>query len=98
MENTTQQNQYFNFEIYTCNDAPVKEGIYKGAKIGEISGWDIKMVSVKADTKQEARQELKKYPLFDCIILFNFQHKENETANFLVTETYPEFKIIERIN
>ena len=93
-----EQNKYFNFEVYTFNDVEVTEGVYKGAKIGEVSGWNIKMVSVKANTKDEAKKELKNYPLFDCIILFNFEHKENETAKFLNCQCYPNFEILERIN
>jgi len=76
--------KYFNFEIYTIDP------------ITKTTGWDIKMVSVKADSIETARKEIKDLPNFDCIILFNFSHEENETARFLFTENYPIFKIIER--
>lgn len=52
--------QEVNFEVYT-----------KNPKTGEL-GWDIKFVSVVAKDKGEAKQMLAKWPLFDCIILFNY--------------------------
>lgn len=79
-------NTYFNFEIYIYNNDMT------------ISGWEIKMISVKADTKTQAKELLKKYPLFDCIILFNFQHNENENFNYLETENYEHFKILKKFN
>ncbi len=78
-------NKYFNFEIYTKDPNTL------------TCGWDIFCVSVKAETKAEAKENLKKYPFFDVIILFNFEHNEQEIANFLETELYPNFKIIKRI-
>jgi hypothetical protein len=78
-------NTYFNYEIYTYNNDMT------------ISGWDIKTISVKADTKAEANEKIKNYPLFDCCILYNFMSKENETAQFLETECYPHYKVINRI-
>lgn len=80
------KNLYFNFEIYTCNPKNPKEG-----------GWDIMSVSVKAETKVEAREKLKNFPLFDVVILFNFQHEEEEDANFLTTELWPKYKVLERM-
>lgn len=77
-------NTYFNFEIYTSDP------------ITGTSGWDIQMVSVKAETKLEAKEKLKSYPNFDVIILFNFYHKENETADFLQTQNYPEYQVLKR--
>ncbi len=79
------QNKYWNFEIYTSDP------------VTGTTGWEIENVSVKAETKAEAREQLKKYPNFDCIILFNFEHKENEVADFLETECYPTFKITKRM-
>jgi hypothetical protein len=76
--------QYFNFEIYTSDP------------ITGATGWEIKSVSVKAETKQQARENLKNFPLFDVVILFNFEHKEKETHNFLITELSPEYKVIDR--
>lgn len=61
-------NTYYRFEIYTFNDVEVNEGIYKNAKIGTISGWDIQIVGVKANNYKEAKEKLKNYPLFDCVI------------------------------
>jgi hypothetical protein len=78
-------NKYYNFEIYTIDP------------ITGTTGWDIHMVSVKAQTLLEARTNLKDYPNFDCVILYNFSHSEDESADFLVTESYPEFKILNRI-
>lgn len=76
---------YFNFEIYTSDPST------------GTTGWDIFMVSVKADTYEEAIINLKKFPNFDCVILFNFvREEEEETADFLVTENWPTFKIIDR--
>lgn len=78
-------NKYFNFEIYTCDP------------VSGTTGWDIKMVSVKATTKTEARETLKSFPDFDVVILFNFEHTEEENSVFLVTECWPEFKILSRL-
>lgn len=50
----------FNFEVYT-----------KHPKTGE-TGWDLKFVSVIADTKEEAKEYLKQWPLFDCIITHDY--------------------------
>lgn len=50
----------WNFEVYTCNPITGQEG------------WDLIFVSVFADNKQEAKDNLKKFvPDFDEIILFN---------------------------
>jgi hypothetical protein len=50
----------YNFEVYTCNP-----------QTGEC-GWDIKMVSVFADSMKAAKQALKDaVPHFDEIILNN---------------------------
>ena len=64
-------NKYFNFEIYTSDP------------ISGTTGWDIEMLSVKANTKQEARLKLKDYPNFDVIILFNFHMKKMKQMIFL---------------
>jgi len=66
-------NCYYNFEIYTCNK-----------KTGE-TGWDIHYVDVKAETRAQARENIKKYPYFDCVILFNHKTTIDETADFLQT-------------
>jgi hypothetical protein len=84
MKTNNNMNTYFNFEIYT---ACPKTG---------VSGWDIKNVSVKAETRKEAREKVKTFPYFDCIINFNFEHKENETVNFLIADHYPTYKIIKK--
>ncbi len=47
------------FEIYTVNPE-TKEG-----------GWDIVNVIVPAISTTDAREKIKKYPLFDCIITMN---------------------------
>jgi hypothetical protein len=77
--------KYFNFEIYTSDP------------VTGTTGWKIEMVSVKSETIQEARIKLKDYPFFDCIILFNYSHQENQTADFLVIQDYPKFKILKKI-
>lgn len=79
-------NQYFNYEIYTCHP------------ITGITGWEIETISVKGRNKEEARELIKSYPNFDVIILFNFKHKEDETAKFLIADHYPKYKIIDRID
>jgi hypothetical protein len=78
-------NKYFNFEIYTSDP------------ITGTTGWEIEMVSVKAETKIDAKEKLKDYPNFDVIILFNFSHEEEEKSSFLQTQNYPEFKILKRL-
>jgi hypothetical protein len=78
-------NKYYNFEIYTSDP------------ITNTTGWEIEMLSVKANSMQEAKLKLLEYPNFDVIILFNFSHEENEIHNFLVTTNYPNFKIIKRL-
>jgi hypothetical protein len=78
-------NKYYNFEIYTSDP------------ISGTTGWEIEMLSVKAETKQDAKEKLKDYPNFDVIILFNFSHEEDENSDFLVTENYPNFKILKRL-
>ena len=47
------------FEIYTIN-AETKE-----------TGWDIEHIVVLADDADQAREKIKNYPLFDCIITMN---------------------------
>lgn len=51
---------YRPFEIYVCNDKPE---LYFGkmAAAGSILGWDIRHVFCTP-------QQIKNYPLFDCII------------------------------
>jgi hypothetical protein len=78
-------NQYFNYEIYTCDP------------ITGTTGWEIQNISVRAETRKEARELIKNYPNFDVIILYNFEHKEAETAKFLIADHYPDYKIIDRI-
>ena len=51
----------YNFEVYTCHPTT-----------GE-SGWEIEFPDVVAVSKKEARLLLKRWPLFDCIILFNHE-------------------------
>jgi hypothetical protein len=59
----------FNYEVYTCNP-----------QTGE-RGWDIKMVSVFAEDKTEARQNLKQFvPHFDVDILFNWCTDPNDAS------------------
>ena len=64
-------NTYFNFEIYTIDPLTGQ------------TGWEIICVSVKAENKAEAKEKLKQFPNFDCIITFNYEHKEYETSEFL---------------
>ncbi len=54
------QDKAYNFEIYTCDEVT-----------GE-TGWNIHYVSVVADSKSSAKEKLKEYPHFDCVILFNY--------------------------
>lgn len=72
MNTKTRLLKAFNFEVYTCNYAEVTEGLYKGSKAGEITGWDIKFPTVFATDYNEAKEVLKTIPYFDCIILFNY--------------------------
>lgn len=60
--NTSANNiKEYNFEVYT-----------KHPTTGE-TGWDIKFASTFAESKEQAKQQLKdSYPNFDCFILFNF--------------------------
>jgi len=78
-------NKYFNFEVYTSDP------------ITKTTGWEITTLSVKAESKQEAKEKLKDYPNFDVIILYNFFHEEEESSNFLQTQNYPKFKILKRL-
>ena len=77
--------KYYNFDIYVM-DIVTKQ-----------TGWEIEMVSVKAGNINLAKILLNNYPNFDCVILFNFEHNEDETADFLKTENYPKFKILKEI-
>ena len=79
-------NKYFNFEIYTIDP------------ITGTAGWEINMVSVKADTKLLAKNKLYDYPNFDCVILYNFEHEAVESADYLLTDNYEGFKILKRID
>lgn len=65
--------QEFNYEVYTLNP-----------DTGE-TGWDIKFVSVIAPDSKTAKSYLKQWPLFDCIILHNYETPFSE-------EQYVEFK------
>ena len=61
--NTLWEKGYRPWEIYTCNETPVKYfGELKQA--GEISGWDIKHIFA-------TREAIKTYPFFDCIIMMD---------------------------
>jgi len=67
-----------NFEVYT-----------KNPKTGE-EGWEIEMVSVIAYSTYHARQILKKWNLFDEVILFNFSAplaESNEAGLYTLNET-----------
>lgn len=77
------QNLYFNYEIYTIDP------------ISKQDGWDIECVSVKANSRIEARDKLNQYPYFDCVILLNYQSIENETCDFFTTDRHnkPERRI-----
>lgn len=79
------KNKYYNFEIYTSDP------------VSGQSGWDIKMVSAKGNSYKEARERLKDFPHFDVVILYNHEHEEEKTSDFLVVENYPKFKILEAI-
>ena len=85
----------FNFEIYTCNPETFE------------TGWDIKFVSVFAEDKADAKEKLKDFPLFDCIILFNFGGCEldeeelnllNNGVKYFVRHSYMNNTIIETYN
>lgn len=54
------------FEIYTKNPETNE------------SGWDIINVEVISDTVKEAKEKIKNYPLFDCIITCNDWHHKSE--------------------
>ena len=82
----------FNFEIYTKNPVTLE------------SGWNIKFASVFADSKEEAKDKIKEFPLFDCIILFNFggcaldaeeQELFNKGVKFFVRHSYMNNTIVE---
>ena len=45
--------------------------IYTICPISGQTGWDIKMIRTLAENKVDAKENFKKYPLFDCIILWN---------------------------
>ena len=60
METTKTELQEFNWELYTINPE-TKE-----------TGWDIKFASVIAESHEQAKEILKQWPLFDCIILHNY--------------------------
>lgn len=45
--------------------------IYTLCPITCQTGWDIKMIRTLAKSKKDAKENFKKYPLFDCIILWN---------------------------
>lgn len=57
----------FNFECYFCDP------------VTGTTGWDIKMISVVAETKPEARNILKTIPHFDCVILHNRTFNPDES-------------------
>jgi len=75
----------FNFEAYFCNPVTLE------------GGWDIKMISVFAETKIQAKEILKKVPYFDCIILFNYEVPMND-ADVKVYENGTNYRILEYIN
>ena len=62
MENTL---KIFGFEIYTLHPE-TKE-----------SGWGLLFVEVIAESKAEAKEILKAWDLFDEIILFNYEVKQD---------------------
>lgn len=50
----------YQFEIYTIDS------------VSGQTGWEIVNRTVFAESKAEAREQLKQTPLFDCVILFNY--------------------------
>ncbi len=80
----------YNFEIYTLHPE-TKE-----------TGWDIMFVSTFATSKEEAKQNLKSFPNFDTIILYNYGSDLSQTeldlyndgVKFLVRKSYMDNEII----
>jgi hypothetical protein len=65
-------NTYQRVEIYTANpENPL------------IKGWDIEFILVKAQGRNEAREKLKKYPLFDCVITWEGYETINSNEDFI---------------
>ncbi|PCI30146.1 MAG: hypothetical protein COB67_02350 [SAR324 cluster bacterium] len=66
----------FNFELYTlCPETGV-------------TGYDIENVSIIASTKDEAKELLSQWDLFDCIILFNYGVElTEEDGQYILNET-----------
>jgi hypothetical protein len=79
------KNKYFVYEIYVCN------------QVTGQTGWDIKFIGVKADTRKEAREKLNKFPHFDCVILWDFESEYEETADFFELDGHRGEKIVNRI-
>jgi UDP-N-acetyl-D-mannosaminuronic acid transferase (WecB/TagA/CpsF family) len=71
MKNQTNLNTYYRFEIYTV------------CPITKTMGWDIEIVGVKANNYKEAKEKLKNYPLFDCIITNEGYEQLKENSNFI---------------
>lgn len=65
----------YNFEVYTCHPST-----------GE-SGWEIEFPDVVAESKKEAKLLLKRWPLFDCIILFNHETETEKEKGIYINET-----------
>jgi hypothetical protein len=57
--NTIEPTKSYRFEIYTKDP------------ITGHGGWEIKFIHVFAKTKEQAKEKLKEYPLFDTIILYD---------------------------
>lgn len=78
----------FGFEVYTLNPET------------KDTGWDIKFVDVIAETKAEAKEILKTWDLFDCIILFNYEVHQTSAPyykNGVIIEKEPRHNTFVRI-
>ena len=64
-------NCYQRVEIYTLNPE-TKE-----------TGWDIKFILVKGRSRNEARERLKNYPLFDCVITWEGYEIIDSSEDFI---------------
>ena len=77
-----------NFEIYTMNP-----------QTGE-TGWDIKFVSVIAEDKEKALELLKKKPLFDVVILTEYNmeinlsdEQEGDEKQYVLTDSQNQVRL-----
>ena len=62
----------FNFEVYMKHPVTGEEG------------WEIKFVSVLAETKDAAKDILKTVSDFDCVILFNRSYRPDAHDSIMI--------------